>query len=169
MSSLPNKYWLIIIAALFLVLLSGSIILGINLYNHRPLEISLTQQTLPEYPLEIYICGAVQNPGYYPIAEDDSITTLIYSVRLATDADLKRIKISIPENSDSFSPQRININRAECSLIEALPGIGPTKAQEIIDYRDKNGPFRRIDELVKVNCISKTTLTKIKELITIED
>ena len=136
MSSIPNKYWLIIIAALFLILLSGSIILGINLYSHRPVEISLTQQTPLEYPMEIYICGAVQNPGYYPVTEDDSITTLIQSVGLATDADLSRIKLSIPEASESISPQQINVNRADRWLIEALPGIGPTKAQAIIDYRN---------------------------------
>jgi hypothetical protein len=65
MSSLSTKYWLIIKTLLFLILISGSVILGINLYSHRPVEISLTQQTPPEYPFEIFISGAVQNPGTF--------------------------------------------------------------------------------------------------------
>ena len=169
MSSIPNKYWLIIIAALFLILLTGGIILGINLYSHRPVEITLIQKTPPQYPLEIYIGGAVQNPGYYPVDESDSITSLINSAGPSPDADLKRIKITIPKTGESCSPQLINLNRADCWLIEALPGIGPAKAQAIIDYRNNNGQFRRIDELIQVNGISESTLDNIRDLITIED
>ena len=68
MAGLPSKFWLVIFVVLILLLVSGGIILGINLYSHRPVEISLTRTTLPDYPLEIFICGAVQNPGYYPAA-----------------------------------------------------------------------------------------------------
>jgi len=169
MAGLPSKFWLIIFAILILLIVSGGIILGINLYSHRPVEISITQTTSPDYPLEIYIGGSVQNPGYYPAAEDDSVITLINSAGLSTDADLNKIKITVPGAGESDSPQLINVNRADCWLLEALPGIGPAKAQAIVDYRDDSGPFRRTDELLQVNGISESTLNNIKDLITVED
>jgi competence protein ComEA len=65
--------------------------------------------------------------------------------------------------------QKININRAEAWLLEALPGIGPTKAKAIIEYRQKNGFFRNVDELTKVNGISAALLEQIKPLVTVTD
>jgi len=54
-------------------------------------------------------------------------------------------------------------------MLEALPGIGPTKANAIIDYRRKNGFFRSVDELIKVQGISAALLEKIRPFITVSD
>ncbi len=67
------------------------------------------------------------------------------------------------------SPQKIDINRAEAWLLQALPGIGETRAQAIIDYRRQNGPFQSINELTKVSGIGAATLDSIKDLITVTD
>ena len=66
-------------------------------------------------------------------------------------------------------PQKININLADAWLFEALPGIGQTKAQAIVEYRNKHGSFRRIEDLLNVTGISKSILDTIKPLITVED
>jgi len=50
-----------------------------------------------------------------------------------------------------------------------LPGIGQGKAQAIVDYRNQHGPFRRIEDVLKVEGIGSGTLDKIKNLITVED
>jgi len=54
-------------------------------------------------------------------------------------------------------------------LLEALPGIGETRAQAIIDYRQQNGPFHNINELTKVEGIGIATYEKIKHLISVAD
>ncbi len=54
-------------------------------------------------------------------------------------------------------------------MLEALPGIGEVKAQAIIDYRDQNGPFNNINELLKVKGIWESTLEEIEDLITVAD
>lgn len=64
---------------------------------------------------------------------------------------------------------KININKASKEELEKLPGIGPVKAQRIIDYRERNNGFKNIDELVNVEGIGQKTLQKIRDLITIEE
>jgi competence ComEA-like helix-hairpin-helix protein len=58
------------------------------------------------------------------------------------------------------------VNTAERADLEKLNGIGPVKAQAIIDYRAKNGPFRSLDDLDKVPGIGKATLEKVREDVT---
>lgn len=61
--------------------------------------------------------------------------------------------------------KKININKADEKQLEKLPGIGPTKAKRIIEYREKNGKFKSLDELLNVNGIGPKTLEKIKNYL----
>jgi competence protein ComEA len=54
-------------------------------------------------------------------------------------------------------------------LLQALPEIGETLAQRIVDYRQQNGPFRNTSELMKVAGIGAATYQQIKDLITVKD
>ena len=62
---------------------------------------------------------------------------------------------------------KININLASQKELESLTGIGPSKAQAIIEYREKYGGFKTIEELTNVSGIGEATLEKIKDKITI--
>ena len=66
-------------------------------------------------------------------------------------------------------PQKIDINRAEAWLLQALPGIGPGKAQAIIDYRQQNGGFSNIVEITEVPGIGDSIYEDIRDLITVGD
>lgn len=66
------------------------------------------------------------------------------------------------------SVQRININTAGAALLDSLPGIGPELAQRIIDYREANGPFTSLSQLMLVEGIGESRLEAILDLITIE-
>jgi competence protein ComEA len=63
----------------------------------------------------------------------------------------------------------ININTADATLLDTLPGIGPTKATAIIDYRTANGPFLRIEDIQNVSGIGPSTYADIAPLITVGD
>lgn len=60
----------------------------------------------------------------------------------------------------------VNVNTADAATIAAsLNGIGPAKAQAIVDYRQAHGPFKSVDELVKVKGIGLKTLEANRDLI----
>ncbi len=68
----------------------------------------------------------------------------------------------------SVGSQRININTATAEQLQTLPGIGPTKAEQIVADRQANGPFRIPEDLMRVSGIGEGTLNRILEYITVE-
>jgi competence protein ComEA len=70
-------------------------------------------------------------------------------------------------SSNSENADLVNINTASLEELDSLPGVGPTTAQRIIDYRNENGPFTTIDEIMDVSGIGPSTFDEIKDLITV--
>lgn len=62
----------------------------------------------------------------------------------------------------------VDINSATAAQLEAINGIGSAKAQAIVDYRAKNGPFQKVEDLEKVAGIGPKMLEKMKPEITIK-
>ncbi|MBN2462580.1 MAG: ComEA family DNA-binding protein [Dehalococcoidia bacterium] len=169
MSNHLDKYWLLIIVFLLLSLITGVTLLAIRQSSHKPVEICLSQTAPIQYNGEVYIDGAVANPGFYPLSEEDTIETLILTAGLIPDADTGKIKIYVPMTNEISQPQKINLNWADAWLLDALPGIGPDRAQAIVDYRTQNGQFRRLEDLLNVEGIGQSTLDGIRDLITLGD
>lgn len=110
-----------------------------------PIEISLSEPSSQSASL-IYIDGAVNNPGLYPLTGGDSIDTLIQAAGGITNGnDASRLELHIPQAAEMEEPQKIDLNRAGSWLLEALPGIGEVRAGDIISYREQNGLFRNIN------------------------
>jgi competence protein ComEA len=162
---------LYLFATLFLVVaaIAGGIMLAVQHSRNQPVEIVVSKTEPPELSGQIYISGAVANPGIYPLKEGDTVQALLSDAGIEPDADLSHIKIYIPRAGQERAPQKIDINRAEAWLLEALPGIGEVRAQSIVDYRSQTGPFRRIEDLLKVIGIGPATFEQIKDYITVSD
>ena len=62
----------------------------------------------------------------------------------------------------------ININTAMSAQLDLLPGIGPTTAQKIIDYRTQHGPFQKIEDIMNVPGVGPATFDNIKTLISVQ-
>ena len=71
------------------------------------------------------------------------------------------------ENTSAFTNGKLNINYAAVEDIMLLPGIGEVLAQRIVDYRNTNGPFATINELMNVKGIGLSSLEKISNYITV--
>lgn len=70
-------------------------------------------------------------------------------------------------NDNVSSSTKVSINTATKEKLDSLPGIGASKAEDIINYRNQNGPFKTIDELKNVSGIGESLFAKIKENITV--
>jgi competence protein ComEA len=164
-----DRFYLSITAFLVVAAIVGGVMLAVQHSRSQPVEIVLSQTELPELSGEIYIGGAVANPGIYFLKEGDTLQALLSDAGVEPDADLSHIEIYIPRAGEASLPQKIDINQAEPWLLEALPKIGEVTAQAIVDYRNENGPFQRIEDLLKVEGIGEGTLDKIKDYITVSD
>jgi competence protein ComEA len=160
-----GRFWVSIIIVLIALIIVGGIVTLLRYSPSRAIEISVP--TPQELEGQVYIGGAVTAPGLYPFGSDDSLDSLLKAAGGAMpEANLNGVSFYIPAG-EGQEPQKVDINRAEVWLLEALPGIGETLAQRIVDYRQQNGPFRNISELMKVAGIGTTTYEQIKDKITV--
>lgn len=63
----------------------------------------------------------------------------------------------------------LDLNTATVEQLQKLPGIGPTTAKAIVRFREKSGPFRRVEELRAIRGITKKKLEKIRPLVTVKE
>ncbi len=173
-----KKYILII--SVILLLIFGSFLVN----NKKEEKVEL------ENFIIVHIAGAVRNPGVYKLLEGSRVIDGIQAAGGALpSADLDKLnlaeyledgcKILVPEKSFSLdlslkfkkttsfnsSNNKININYASEKELEDLPGIGPSLAKRIVEYREKNGPFKSLKDLEKVKGIGEKKINQIKDLI----
>jgi competence protein ComEA len=140
----------------------------------------------------VYISGAVQHPDVYRLPPDARVKDLVLAAGgLTEDAAADRINLAehvadaqhihiphqdeaapVPEAESEGTPDAsadalLNINTASAADLDGLPGIGPSIAQRIIEYRTSNGPFQSVEDLQKVKGIGPALFTKIAPLITV--
>jgi len=163
-----DKFWAAASLLLIMVILVGGILIWSKCRRHQPIEITLPPA--PEINGRIAVSGAVNVPGIYPLQDGDGIAALIETAGGTTAAaDLNEIQLHIPSSDEAEIPQKIDLNRAEAWLLQALPGIGETRARAIIDYRQQHRGFSHISEITSVEGIGAATYENIKHLITVSD
>ena len=74
--------------------------------------------------------------------------------------------IATPKGGSTPNPDLVDINTAGLDELESLPGIGPTAAQNIINYRNQHGPFQQIEDIMNVPGIGPATFNQLQDLIT---
>jgi competence protein ComEA len=188
MKELIKKYYIYITILFILILVIIFIPIGEEneIIQFEPLSIIDTVDE-PKY-IYIDIKGQVLNPGVYKVLVDSRLFQLLTLAGGTTsNADTLAINLSlklydqqviyIPSYDDEYpiiteiinenTTGIININSASLDLLDTLPGIGPSTAQSIIDYRMDVGFFESIEDIMNVTGIGEATYNEIKDLITV--
>lgn len=164
-----NKFLLIIIGFLLITVVVSSFTLAAKRSEKDATEILLSQVETPLIVGEISIDGAVSFPGIFHFTDEDTIQSILADAGVKPDASLNQIKIYIPYKEQNQNFQRIDINKAEKWLLLALPEIGESRAQAIIDYRRDNGHFKCIEDILLIKGFGEATFNKISDLITVSE
>lgn len=176
------KTWQAVVLGCFVGLIATGLILFIAL-PPRGSSVELIPPPTPS-PYIVHIAGAVHNPGVYTLPPGSRVIDLIIAAGgLLPDADADVInqaarlfdgqKVTIPSkelgNSQQLTAQYpLNLNLATQKELENLPGIGPTKARDIINYREQHNYFKSVDELLNVPGIGPETLDQIREMVSVQ-
>lgn len=175
------------------LLIAGGLYLTVRSPAGYPVQ--LLPSSTPD-PIIIYINGSVKRPGVYRLPPqsrmvdavqiaggflDDAAIAQVNLARPLIDGEQIMIpggkdyptpQLEIGGNGLLFTPtppagQLLNINIATIDQLDQLPGIGPTAAQKIVDFRTTNGFFERIEDIQKVPGIGPTVYAEISGLITV--
>ncbi|WP_143287288.1 helix-hairpin-helix domain-containing protein [Caloramator quimbayensis] len=138
--------------------------------------------------IKVYITGEVKKPGVYSLKNGDRAEKAVElaggfteradknSINLAMKLkDEDYIKVESTQSSSSSIQtniqinlsNKININTADKEQLKTLPRIGDSLAERIIDFRNKNGPFKRIEDIKKVSGIGDKMFENIKDKISV--
>ena len=139
----------------------------------------------------VYVCGAVVSPGVYELDDGSRIYEAVelaggFMEEAAEDAlnlaesvtDGQMIRIPTEEEqeavgrqgaeADSAADGKLDLNRADVAALMELPGIGQSKAEAIVGYREEHGPFSQAEDLMKVEGIKEGVFNKIKDRIKVD-
>ena len=131
----------------------------------------------------VYVCGAVNREGVYELPGGSRVYEAIAMAGgFREDADARNVnqaevledeeRIYVPivgeeVRVDDEKDARININKASKEELMTLPGVGESRAESIIKYREQQGAFQSIEEIMQVSGIKEGLFEKIKDFITI--
>lgn len=185
LSRLP--YWQL---ALLILLAAAAGLGGFLLLRPMPRPQSVIQTAAEEPAMEaveltVHVTGAVADPGVYRLQEGDRVVDALEEAGgPLPEADLESLNLAQPvqdgqkitvyrvgENPPDVqrggAGTKVNINTAAAKELEELPGIGPTLAERIISYRERNGGFASIEEIMQVAGIGAKKFEEIRELVEI--
>ena len=138
--------------------------------------------------IRVYVCGAVANPGVVEIPQGSRAEDALKAAGgFAADAGREAVnladwvsdgqKLYFPTADEALEESQaqadtaaglININTADAAALCTLPGIGESRAQDIISYREANGGFASCEDIMKVSGIKTAAYEKIRDKITVK-
>ena len=156
---------------------------GETTYNGQPAH---SEQAVQQEKILVYVCGAVAQPGVIEVDADSRVVDVIaLAGGMTEDADETYLNLAgrLNDGEKIYVPTReevlqwesqeqgtslININTATSDRLCELPGIGESKAADIIAYREKHGPFEAAEDIIKVPGIKLSLYERIADKISVK-
>lgn len=156
-----------------MVLLAGATVGGVYILRPHNIQtdtdfINAIDQRLTQVEKKIDTLGQVKGETVTNEPAQDVVPTQ----EKVAQSTQSQSQVAQPQTQDTEKQQTpsssvVNINSASVQELDSLPGIGPTYAQRIIDYRTSNGGFKSVDEIKNVKGIGDKTFEKFKDKISI--
>lgn len=180
-------------AAVVLVVAALAVTVGIGIFRGAltpteevAVDVMPTGAVTSTADLYVHVSGAVRAPGLYVLPAGSRVVDAVAAAGgFADDADRSAVnlaravtdgeQLAVPRVGESASapgPQaaadgRVNLNTADAAALEELPRIGPALAERIIAWRDDNGRFTSVDDLLAVPGIGDKMLSSLRDLVTV--
>lgn len=139
-------------------------------------------------PVVVHVAGAVVAPGVHELPDGSRVIDAVEaSGGLAPDAEAGAVNLAAPlvdgaqiyvprvgeapppqpvgAGGDDVAAGPVDVNTADVTLLETLPGIGPATAAAIVDHRERHGPFTSVDGLLDVRGIGEAKLAALRDLV----
>ena len=176
-----NRYWAAV-GGLILVAIASSMWFTRSEAERPPLLVQ-PAAAAPGAQITLHVSGEVTAPGLVVVSADARVADAIAAAGGSTrDADLAAVNLAAPvrDGEQVVIPSvaeggpaaeavegdgRIRINRASVDELERLPGVGPVLASRIAAFRDENGPFRVVEDLLDVPGIGEGKLATLRDSV----
>jgi competence protein ComEA len=158
--------------------------------SNKPEPLELEENPQEEENLVVDVKGAIKSPGVYEMKLGDRVIDVIEQAGgLHENADSNNVNFAmklvdemvlyIPIVGEELTPEptvggvqnqgdgKVNLNKASEAELQTLTGVGPAKATAIIEYRDQNGGFKKVEEVMEISGIGEKTFEKFKDQITV--
>lgn len=149
------------------------ILLFISLNNNEYIDLS----NYKSKTISVEIKGEVNKPGVYELPYNTKVGELIakagnYTLKANSDnlneaRILKNEEVIVVEEINKEDVKLVSINSADAETLCTIKGVGPSTASKIIEYRNNNGGFKTLEELMNVAGIKEKTFNKLKDYITL--
>lgn len=133
----------------------------------------------------VHVLGEVELPGLYELSEGDRAVDAVAAAggftrkadqaqlnlaRFVTDGEqivVPRVGAVSAAPGGTSVPGKVNLNTADAAALETLPRIGPAMAERILAWRETNGRFAAIEDLMSVSGVGEKTFEALKSLVTV--
>lgn len=160
--------------------------------NTEVTQEAVVEDRVSEAPAEevvyVFVCGQVQNPGVYGMPSGSRVCDalaaaggcletadicVVNQAELLQDGEKVYIpaageELPVSEEETAASDGLVHLNRATKAELMTLPGIGESKAEQILAYREEHGGFSTVEELMNISGIKEGVFQRIQDYITVE-
>ncbi|GAA4765493.1 ComEA family DNA-binding protein [Microbacterium gilvum] len=172
-----------------------AVVIGVGVWRGaaspvEPVAVETPTASIAAGQLYVHVQGAVREPGLYVLDAGARVVDAVSAAGgFADDADESGVnlarpvadgeQLAVPVEGEApasgapdapgapAGPGLVNLNTADAAALEELPRIGPAIAERIIAWRDENGPFTAVDDLLAVSGIGDAMLDTLRPLVTV--
>lgn len=174
-----------LLALLVLSALGAGLAAARWLAQPAPVVVDVSGSPIADGQIRVYVSGAVRRPGVYPLKAGDRVVEAVQAAGGPTDdADTETVNFAarihdeehlhVPRLGEAeastvealpTATQKVDLNRAGIGLLRSLPGIGQTRAANIVASRERDGFFQRPEDLVQRKLLTPALYDRVKDLV----